>query len=63
MNETERLRNELQQRFPTIDSPRSVFVEPHPQRVRIVLHQIAAVWGWMITTRIIDGQLYVWRMK
>lgn len=63
MNETERLRNELKQRLPTIDSPRSVFVEANPQRARIVLHQIATNWGWMITTRIIDGALHVWRMK
>lgn len=63
MNNTERLRDELRQRLPTVDSPRSVFAETDPQRARIVLHQIATNWGWMITTRIIDGALYVWRMK
>lgn len=59
----ERLRNELKQRLPTVDSPRTVFEEPNPTQARVVLHQIATNWGWMITTRIIDGAIYVWRMK
>lgn len=63
MNNAERLRNELLQRFPTIDSPRSVFVEDDPTRTRIVLHQAAAKLNMMITTRIIGNALIVWRMK
>jgi hypothetical protein len=63
MNNAERLRNELLQRFPTIDSPRSVFMEDDPTRTRIVLHQAAKQVGIMITTRIIGNALIVWRMK
>jgi hypothetical protein len=63
MNNAERLRNELLQRFPTIESPRSVFVEDDPRRTRIVLHQAASQLNMMITTRIIGPDLIVWRMK
>lgn len=63
MNRTAQLRDELQQRFPTIAAPRSIFEETDPERARILLHQIATKLGWMITTRIIDGALHVWRMK
>jgi hypothetical protein len=64
MSEIQRLRDELLQRFPTIEAPRSVFVETEPKRTQVVLHQAAAQLGMMITTRIIDdGALTVWRIK
>jgi hypothetical protein len=63
MNYALRMREELLLRFPATDSPKSIFVEPDPKKAQVILLQAARDMGMTISTRIIDGDLHVWRMK